>query len=250
VSVLLVPPRFRGPATSGNGGWTSGSLAALLAGTADAPQPAVRVRLSAPPPLQTPMTVATTDGQATAALDGRTVLTADLIDDEAASALAPVPPVPFEVALAAGVRYAGLADHPFPECFACGTGRAPGDGLRLQPGSVGTGQVAAAWVPDVGVGDDAGRVPVPVVWAALDCPSGWSVDIVGRPMVLGTMTARVDERPRVGEALVVVGRAVDVSDRKALTASTLRRSTGEVLAVAEHVWIAVDPAAFGRREPA
>ena len=41
---------------------------------------------------------------------------------------------------------------------------------------------------------------MPLVWAALDCPGGWSAGIAGRPMVLGTMTARVLGAARGGRA--------------------------------------------------
>lgn len=252
-TTLVVPRRFRGPATSGNGGWTSGALVALLRATPTAtdraPHPPFRVRLSAPPPLETPMEVI--DGRAL--LDGRVVLEATELDDaEAHRSLRPVPSVPYDAAVEAGDRYAGLGEHPFPECFGCGPARRVGDGLRLRPGRVegvagAGGLVAAAWVPEESVVDDGGTVPVPVLWAALDCPGGWAVDLSGRPMVLGTMTARVDRRPRAGEPLVVAGRAVDVSDRKATTATTLYGTAEEVLAVAAHVWIVVDPATFGSR---
>ena len=246
---LVVPRRFRGPATSGNGGWTSGALVTLLAGTGPAPHPPFRVRLSAPPPLETPLQVS----EGRALLDGRVVLEAsELGDVEARDLLVPVPPVSYEAAVEAGDRYAGLGEHPFPECFGCGPARPAGDGLRLRPGPVPGADaervVAAAWVPAESVVDDLGLVPVPVLWAALDCPGGWAVDISGRPMVLGTMAAWVHGRPQVGEPLVVTGRAVDVSDRKATTSTTLYRSaTREVLAVAAHVWVVVDPATFGAR---
>jgi hypothetical protein len=245
---LVVPRRFRGPATSGNGGWTSGSLAQLLA--PQVPGRAVRVRLSAPPPLETPLTVSHDGPTAVARHDGRPVLTATLLAEGEPDGLVPVPPVPFDAALAAGERYAGLHRHPFPECFACGPARDPGDGLRLRPGppdpAVPGVDVAAAWSP--GEADVPGdrSVPIPVVWAALDCPGGWSVDVVGRPMVLGTMTARVVARPGYEEPCVVTGRALEVGERKALTATSLYGRSGDLLATAAHVWVAVDPAAFGR----
>jgi hypothetical protein len=245
---LVIPRRFRGPVTSGNGGWTCGSLAMLLAGTGRAPHPPVRVRLSAPPPLETPMAVTSAAGTATATAAERLVATATLVDEaEARRQLQPVPWVPHERAAEVGACYAGLRDHPFPECFSCGTARGPGDGLRLRPGPVDGAEavVAAAWTPDDSVVDGQGEVTVPVLWAALDCPGGWAVDIAGRPMVLGTMTAWVTARPRAGEPLVVVGRAVDVSGRTATTATTLYRTADEVLAVAAHVWVTVDPAMFG-----
>jgi hypothetical protein len=245
---LVVPRRFRGPATSGNGGWTSGSLAQLLAPRV--PGPPVRVRLSAPPPLEMPMTIVRDGPTAVAQHKARPVLNATLVEAGEASGLDPVPPVAYDAALAAGERYAGLHDHPFPECFACGPARAPGDGLRLRPGPLDPPvpgvDVATAWSPgEAEVGVD-GAVPAPVLWAALDCPGGWSVDIVGRPMVLGTMTARVLARPMLGERCVVTGRAVQVGDRKALTATSLYGQSGDLLATAAHVWVAVDPATFGR----
>ena len=128
----------------------------------------------------------------------------------------------------------------------CGIART--DGLGLRPGPVDDGlgeRVAAVWRPDASLLAADGLVTLPVVWAALDCPGGWSVDIAGRPMVLGTMTAEVIERPLAGEPLVVSGRALDVSERKALTATTLHRPDGQVLAKATHVWVAVNPATFG-----
>jgi hypothetical protein len=245
MGTLVVPHRFRGPATSGNGGWTSGALAALLTGDA-VPAPPVRVRLSAPPPLDTPLDVTGDGSSATASVGDRVVATATRLGAAEGRAIDPVPPVSPAAAEAAGERYPGLVGHPFPECFTCGTARI--DGLGLRPGPVADGlgeRVATLWRPDAGVVDSDGLVPLPVVWAALDCPGGWSVDIVGRPMVLGTMTTRVDERPAAGEPLVVAGRAVDVSERKAVTSTTLYGPGARVLAVATHVWVAVDPATFG-----
>ena len=49
-SRLSIARRFRGPAGSGNGGYVCGRLAAGVPGTA-------RVRLLAPPPLDTELTV-------------------------------------------------------------------------------------------------------------------------------------------------------------------------------------------------
>ena len=247
-SALVVPRRFRGPATSGNGGFTAGSLALALAPDVTR-QPPVRVRLSAPPPLDTPLTLARDGAALVASAAGTVVASATALDDvEAHHALDAVPAVPFGDALAAGERYPGLHDHPFPECFACGTARSEGDGLRLRPGPVAgrdDGLVAAAWVPgESEVGFD-GIVPVPLIWAALDCPGGWSVDVAGRPMVLGTMTAWVLARPGFEERCVVTARVVELTDRKALTASSLYGAAGDLLAMAAHVWVAVDPASFG-----
>ena len=245
MSALTIPSRFRGPARSGNGGWTSGALAALLTGPAGAHLP-VRVRLAAPPPLEVPLEL-TRDGDALTASHGsQLIATATILDDAEGRAVEPVPPVPPGEAERAAGRYAGLTDHPFPECFTCGTARPDGLGLRSGPVDDDLGpRVAAPWRPDDSVRDHDGLVAMPVVWAALDCPGGWAIDLAGRPMVLGTMTAWISQRPVPGEPLVVAGRALEVSARKARTATTLYRPDGQVLAVATHVWVVVDPTTFG-----
>ena len=74
--------------------------------------------------------------------------------------LVPVAPVDAATARAAEAAYPGLTAHPFPTCFACGTGREPGDGLRIFPGPGGaTGRVAATWTPRPQRGRRLARVP-------------------------------------------------------------------------------------------
>jgi len=235
VRSLVVPARFNGPARSGNGGWTAGSLAASLEGAS-----AVTVRLRRPPPLDTALTVdvTTADGvrTATASRDGDVVLMAT---ETTAGDLLVVPPVSVEDAARATGRYRGATDHPFPTCFTCGPGRPAGDGLHLAPGPLPDrpDDVACPWTA-------AADVDAATVWAALDCPGAWALDAPGRPMVLGTMTAEVDRVPGAGEVCVVVGRALRVEGRKAFTATTVWGAAGEPLARASAVWLQIDPAAF------
>ena len=253
---LLVPRRFCGPPTTGNGGWTAGALAALVehdaAGSNGASPPGITVSLRRPPPLDTPMPVVARDGAAEARLDGEVVARAQLTDGE----MALVEPVSPEEARAAEATYAGLTFHPFPTCFACGVARGEGDGLRIFPGPVsdqdGAARVAATWTPDGSLADarpshddGAARASLPVTWAALDCIGGWAGDLEERLMVLGRMVARVDARPVIGEEHVVVGLARGREGRKTFTASTLYDSDGRVVARAEHIWVAVNPASFG-----
>src|SRR5439155_1527101 len=89
-----------------------------------------------------------------------------------------VPAGSWEEAMAAAEHYPGFAAHPFPTCYACGPRRPPGDGLRLFPGRLPDGRTAAPWV----VPED---IEPAVVWAALDCPGGWSIAVESRPYVLG-----------------------------------------------------------------
>jgi hypothetical protein len=240
---LVVASRFRGPARSGNGGYTCGALAAH----APAQWPAVTVRLSQPPPLDVAMEVARSELLLVASYAGREVARAAPADHDPV----PVEPVELETARAAEAAYPGLTSHPFPTCFACGTGREPGDGLRIFPGPVAADRVAATWTPDHSVVADWHEYTEPVrevghavTWAALDCAGGWAADIGERLMVLGTMTARLVSLPVLGVEHVVVGEARGESGRKRLSATSLYDADGRLVGTAEHVWIAVDPADF------
>jgi hypothetical protein len=219
------------------------------------------VSLRQPPPLDAAMDVvagvAGDDETSTASFGGAVIATARCAPD---AALTPVEAVGPDEARAAGSAYPGHAFHPFPTCFACGTGREEGDGLRIFPGHVAAGheeqRVATTWTPHASVSEDfhtyadqAPRASVAATWAALDCIGGWAGDLTERLMVLGRMTARIDTLPVIGEEHVVVGAKRGQEGRKTFTASTLHDSDGRVVATAEHIWIAVDPALFGGRRP-
>jgi hypothetical protein len=227
---LIIPGRFNGPPETGNGGYVCGMLASYvaLAGGTGSPPPAVTVTLRKPPPLDTPMSVSTEDGTVSVS-DG------DLLIATAAPAPSvpgePVPPVPYREALALADTYPGLVSHPFPTCFVCGPKR--DDGLRLFPGRLPDGRTAAAW-----------RAPLDIsavlVWASLDCPGGWSIDIMeNRPYVLGRLTASVSAVPEPGAECVVMGRVVGVERRKAFVESTLYGPSDVVLARGYATWIAL-----------
>jgi len=254
VRELIVPSRFRGPQSSGNGGWTAGALAALVDHDVPADHaarwPTVAVSLRQPPPLDTPMPVTDDEGATVASLDGAVVASAEIRDEVPVA----VAPVPAEEARAAMASYPGLGQHPFPTCFGCGTEREEGDGLRIFPGPVegeGNTRVAATWTPHPSLfedwhtyHDDHPRASLPVAWAALDCVAGWAGDLSDRMMVLARITARVHTLPVIGEEHVVVGEARGAEGRKTWTAATLYDADGRAIAVAEHLWVTVDPAAF------
>jgi hypothetical protein len=157
-----------------------------------------------------------------------------------------VPPIQYDEVAARVGPFAGVVDHPFPTCFVCGPDRPEHDGLRLFPGALGPGRTACTWEPDQSVVDDHGAVGPAVVWAALDCPGGWSSDLAGRRLVLGTITAEVLRAPEIGERCVVVGR-LDASGERRSSASTALYGTGsELLARAEAIWVRVDPVVFNQ----
>ncbi|MGH3498508.1 MAG: hypothetical protein ACRDP1_13690 [Nocardioidaceae bacterium] len=244
---VTIDPRFRGPVSSGNGGYTAGLLAQVLLTTTSLPDPhdqapqAVEVTLRMPPPLGRPLRVETFE-------DGVRMLDSDaLVGTAVLAELDPtrcVDAVSESAALAAEAAYRGLVSHPFPECFVCGTARTRGDGLALRPGTVSDGRTACTWRPDPSLADAEGLVRPEFVWAALDCPGGWTADLEGRPLVLGRMTACVDARPRVDELHVVTGSLLGAEGRKTFSASAVHDSDGRVVGRAAHTWIEIDPAGF------
>jgi len=226
-----------GPERSGNGGWTAGLLASHLRGAAT-------VSLRRPPPLGTELTVAVEGGAARLHDGADLVAEATVVDT---GELGTVDPVDVDTAVAAEPAYRGLLSHPFPRCFVCGPERMVGDGLCLRPGPTAGGRTACTWVPHPAFADDDGTLDPAYVWAALDCPGGWTADLAGRPMVLGRMSAAVERRARVGERLVVVGQHLDTSGRKTRTATSLYDADGQVVGRAAQLWLSVDPLAFGDR---
>jgi hypothetical protein len=254
VSELLVPRRYCGPPDSGNGGWTAGALATLVSGETPGDGsrrwPVTEVSLRQPPPLDSAMAVSQDESDSVAAFGGAVIATARPVD----ATLTDVEPVDAAEARAAEDSYPGLDFHPFPTCFVCGTAREVGDGLRIFPGQVGIDRAAATWTPHPSVAravetSEAPRATPAVTWAALDCTGAWSADFGERLMVLGRMTARLDTLPVIGEEHVVVGEARGQEGRKSFTATTLYDADGRVVATAEHIWIAVDPARFGGEAP-
>jgi hypothetical protein len=232
---LTIPARFCGPSTSGNGGYTSGLLAAYVEGTA------AEVTLHRPPPLDRPLAVERTD-------EG--VL---LRDGDEVVARARATTVPFEAPEPVSVGVAVVAaegslfrrapgEHPFPTCFVCGPDRRMGDGLRLFPGRVaGRDVFAVPWTPAAEFADEGACVRAEIVWAALDCPSSFAMyveeDPLEGPYVLGRIAVRIERRPRVRDDHVVISWREGVDGRKLFAGSALHDARGDLLAVARATWI-------------
>jgi hypothetical protein len=244
---LLVPARYCGPATSGNGGYVSGALAHELGDTLGR---AVTVTLRQPPPLDSTMHVNPVEEGLTLTFGGAVVAQAQFGEHD----IEPVEAVSWDEALAASPSYPGHRSHPFPQCFSCGTERE--DGMRIFPGIVppvrgDSTRLAAPWIPDGTLAadyheydDPAPRACLAATWSALDCVGGWAGDLDERLMVLARMTVRLDSLPVIDEEHVLVGLGRGNDGRKTWTSSTMYDADGRVVASAEHLWIAVDPAAF------
>lgn len=233
-SRCVLPARFNGPASSANGGYACGLLAAAGA-PPDGSLPAVTLHL--PPPLETVLTISRSARRAHVWHGDHLVATVS----SGAGDIPVEPPVPAEVAEASHAAFRGFDFHPFPGCFVCGVARPAGDGLALTPGPVpGVPRtVACTWSPDGSVADTGGTVRPDVVWAALDCPGGWTGDMARQTMVLGRMTARIDRRPVVGSRYVLVGTSAPQQGRTVSSSTALYDEDGALLAAAAAVWVGV-----------
>jgi hypothetical protein len=177
------------------------------------------------------------DGEQSRLTDGETIVgeaTRSTLDLEV-----PEPPG-LEVAVESSRRYAGFETHPFPGCFVCGPERAPGDGLRIFPGRVGTTDIVAApWTPDGSLRGADGVVDRRYLWAALDCPSYFGLH--SAPLaLLGRLTASIEVLPEIGEPLVAIGWPIETEGRKYFAGSALANRDGEVLARAAATWIELE----------
>ena len=221
---MIIERRFRGPADSANGGYASARVAQLLGWSAE-------VTLRAPPPLETELRVERENAGVRVYDEDRLVAEAAPVELSLEVPLA----VTFEESEAASARRPE-APHPFPSCFVCGPGRSPGDGLRLRPGPLGRGLVAAPWIPDASLGD--GVVAPEFHWAALDCPGAFAVNPNDERglSVLGRFAARVVEPVRVGDEVAVVGWPLGGEGRK-LVAGTALFAEGRLRAFARATWI-------------
>jgi hypothetical protein len=231
---IVVEERFRGPPTSGNGGYVAGRLARYV----DAP--AVQVRLMAPPPLETPLEVTLVD--AGAELRHGDVLVATARPAELELAVPGSVDVPTATAAAAawGETFLRAENHPFPSCFGCGPLRERGDALRHLCGPVGDGPLMACpATTDPALPHDAdGALAPEIVWASLDCPSASAAVAPGSPPhVLGTLTARLERPVLAGAPHVCVSWPLGADGRKKRAGSAVLDERGRVCAVADALWI-------------
>lgn len=231
---LTIGRRFNGPPESGNGGYVCGSIAEAL-------QADLRVRLTRPPPLETPLQLVAVgdDSWQLEAADGPVARAA------AQRLTLEVPEPPRYVdAVWASQHYAGFHDHPFPECFVCGPQRRRGDGLRIFAGQLDGGLVAAPWLPADSLDAGDGKVAVRYHWAALDCPGFFAVSDGRQAMLLGEMQAHLDRRVRIGDPCTVIGWRIGGEGRKHYVGTAIFDVEGELCARASATWIAIEnPAA-------
>lgn len=230
MTALRIDERFRGPPTSGNGGYSAGLLAKELGGTGCV------VTLRKPPPLMRDLRIEYGSDAVSLLCDNELIASAMLAPGEVE-----VPPPPsLHSAEAAQARYAGFCAHPFPGCFVCGTKRAADDGLRIFAGPLGdaAGQVAATWIPDESLADEQGRVKPEFLWAALDCPGYFAIPNPG-PALLGRLGVNLHGEARVGEPLIVTAWPLDSEGRKHKVGTALHDRAGRLIAAALATWVSI-----------
>jgi hypothetical protein len=233
--LLVIARRFRGPPTSGNGGYTCGMLAAA------ASKP-VEVRLAKPPPLDKRLEIV--DDPATGGLrlmDGAdTVATATPKTFELE---VPKPPT-YAQALAAVKNYEGFQEHAYSDCFVCGPVRQRGDGMRVFAAPVpGTDLVAAAWRPDRSLVGPDNKVLPEFMWAALDCPGFFATGAARSGPLLGTYAARIDRCVQLDASCVIIGWPIRRDGRKHVVGTAIFDSFGELCGRALATWIEPKPQA-------
>lgn len=230
VREITIQSQFRGPPTSGNGGYSCGLLAEQLDGP-------VRVRLQAAPPLDRPLTV-TARGMGLAMLDGQaTIAEAEPVDFD----LHAPPAVTFaEAEAAAAASPARQPSSPYKTCFVCGS---RDDGLCIFPGLVEHRSnpliYAAPWQPQEWTAID-GVVARQIVWAALDCPSGYATGAGNALVALGTLSASLLAPVHANERLIVIGWPITRDGRKHTSGSAIYSESGQLRAIARAIWIELD----------
>jgi hypothetical protein len=231
--ILVISRRFRGPPTSGNGGYTCGLLAAAAA------KP-VEVRLVLPPPLDVPLEIV--DDPESGGLKllhgGDLVATAT---PKTFQVEVPKPPA-YAQALAAVKNYEGFQEHAYSDCFVCGPARERGDGMRVFASPIeGSELVAAAWIPDRSMVGPDGKVLPELMWAALDCPGFFATGVAAKGPLLGTYAARIDRCVHLDAPCVVIGWPIRHDGRKHVVGTAIFDNFGELCGRALATWIEPRP---------
>ncbi|TVP88827.1 MAG: hypothetical protein EA348_09825 [Pseudomonadaceae bacterium] len=226
---IVIEKRFCGPPQSGNGGYVSGVLAALVAGDS-------QVTLHAPPPLDVALVGKQTDEGAELWHGEQLLASAKPVSLEL-----DVPPMPaLDQVAAAEPHYIGFTQHELPGCFVCGTEREAGDALCIYTGPLDDGRVATRWQAPAELADAEGNLTSPMVWAALDCPGFFAVQAQAGHALLGRFSVRQLAPVPVSTPLVVMGWALHHDGRKHQAGTAIYQADGELLAWGHATWISIN----------
>ena len=238
---LIIRAGFNGPRLSGNGGYVAGLLAerytTAFSGGSGGSGGAVEITLRAPIPIETSITLVREDAAMTLR-DGDTLICearagkVDHLDP-------PKPPSDWNAVMRQDAVGGCGEGSDFQWCLVCGRSRGVGDGLRVFGSHSGSGASLSCYVPHANHADSDGRIRPEFLWGTLDCPGAWAAqdpdDI--RPALTGRMTAKVFDRPRVGERCAVVGWRIGAEGRKLYSGTALYTESGRLCALAHCTWI-------------
>jgi len=240
---IVIDKRFCGPPNSANGGYVCGLLAEHIDGDAE-------ITLLAPPPLGQWLEIVASEHGVDLRMERATLATGCRVRIDVPE----IPKLTFGEAQDAVCRSTyDESRHPLPNCFVCGPARAEYDGLRIIPRPLParpdckSGTFAAPWVPHSSLASEDYAVAREFIWAALDCPTGFAgvgarhLGMTGtEAILLGRMSARIEQRPYPGDRCIVVAWPTGRDGRKLSASSALLNSHGTLLAVAQASWLVVD----------
>lgn len=238
---ITIPGTTTGPPTSGHGGACAG-IFADASGQTDA-----RVRFHAPIPLETALTVGA-EGAMSVVTDGATTI-ATIHELDGPLSVGQFGRVSDADVAAAEARFLDHHDgvHMAPTCFACGNARSDALGLGLRPAAIPeTALGVATWRPELD-----GLVPNWLVWAALDCPSGFpALARVERDeaVVTGELSVETRRALRGDGDYQILGRCTGREGRVFTTEAAIVDEAGIACAVAVATWIAVPLARLQPRD--
>ena len=238
---FVISSQFNGPATSGNGGYVGGKLAAELQARRGKAE-AVEVTLRAALTLDKPLEVRDRPDGGVSLYDGE-----QLLAEAIATSLAPEVPTPpsLEEARAASaigrMRMTTRSGNAYLHCFGCGLAKSEHEGLRITPTPAGEAdQVAAEWVPHKAFTDENGVIPSGVVWAALDCPAGFAWGFKtgegNASLLTGRITLALPSEVRAGETYIVTGWPLEREGRKLHAGTALHDAEGRLVAWSRQLW--------------
>jgi len=243
---IVIAARFRGPPSSGNGGYVCGAFGELLThGDHALPgQRAAQVTLRSPIPLDAPMEVRR-DNDALSIHHGQTLIAqAEIIGLQLD---VPIPPS-FDEAHAAreaSPAFERNASRHFPDkvgfhplCFCCGVEHED-DGLHVTAAPLRDNEiVAAAWQTQLRWADDAGNIPARFLWTALDCPGQFAFYAGGiRTGMLGRLAARIEHPIPAGERCVVTGWRIGIEGKRHYAGTAVFDQAGRLCAYAKAIWV-------------
>jgi acyl-coenzyme A thioesterase PaaI-like protein len=223
---ITIDQRHQGPFGAANGGYVSGLLGDALRGAPSS------VRIHQPVPVGTPVYVYRRGDTAFIRHNDQTVATAELADASIATTeFVPVGDV-------SAAQEPDLDLGIFADCFVCG--QPTPDGLGVRPMALPDGRFAAIWRPGESRHVTGSKVPAVYLRSALDCPGGFAALTANQTLaVTGTLTSSVEFLPESDSTLIVVGEATQAEGRKLGAVSTIYTASGELVATASALWIAI-----------